>query len=77
MRLKLNLLLKDVAYRFCISTSTASRTFNKLISVLHLRLQFLIQWPKREILRAAMPMDFRNSFGNRLLRSLCKDHPTY
>ena len=66
MRLKLNLSLQDVAYRFCISTSTASRVFNKLISILHLRLQFLIQWPAREILRATMPMDFRNSFGNKI-----------
>lgn len=66
MRLKLNLSLQDLAYRFGISTATASRVFNKLISILHLRLQFLIEWPEREILRATMPMDFRNSFGNQI-----------
>ena len=37
-----------------------------MISILHLRLQFLIQWPARGILRATMPMDFRNSFGNKI-----------
>jgi transcriptional regulator with XRE-family HTH domain len=64
MRLKLNLSLQDLAYRFGISCATASRIFNKVISVLHRRLQFLIEWPTREVLRATMPMDFRKSFGN-------------
>ena len=63
MRLRLNLPLKDLAYRFKISQPTASRIWHKIITIMHQRMKFLIQWPKREILQATMPMDFRQAFG--------------
>ena len=63
MRLRLNLPLKDLAYRFKISQPTASRIWHKIITIMDQRMKFLIQWPKREILQATMPMDFRQAFG--------------
>ncbi|XP_077993128.1 uncharacterized protein LOC144447095 [Glandiceps talaboti] len=66
MRLRLNLQLQDLAYRFHISQSTASRIFTKWIDVMSVRLNFLIIWPDREVLRETMPAEFCKSFGNRV-----------
>ncbi|XP_061883466.1 uncharacterized protein LOC133634844 isoform X1 [Entelurus aequoreus] len=55
MRLRLNLPILDLAYRFQISQPTASRICNKVLSVLHERLQFLIEWPEGDLLRHPMP----------------------
>ncbi|CAL9689341.1 unnamed protein product [Knipowitschia caucasica] len=66
MRLRLNLPLKDLAYRFEISESTACRIFREVLSVLNRRLLFLIEWPHREALRATMPMEFRQAFGSKV-----------
>ena len=63
LRLRLNLSLQDLAFRFKVSCSTASRIWHKLICVLHERLEFLIEWPEREVLQATMPMSFRQAFG--------------
>ena len=63
LRLRLNLSLQDLAFRFKVSCSTASRIWHKLIGVLHERLEFLIEWPEREVLQATMPMSFRQAFG--------------
>ena len=46
--LRLNLPFKDLAYRFKISQPTASRIWHKIINIMHQRMKFLIQWPKRE-----------------------------
>ena len=66
MRLRLNLPLKDLAYRFKISPSTVSRIWHKMINVLHLRLGFLIEWPERDMLQATMPIEFRQTFGTKV-----------
>lgn len=66
MRLRLNLPLKDLAYRFKISPSTVSRIWHKMINVLHLRLGFLIEWPERDMLQATMPIEFRQAFGTKV-----------
>jgi len=63
MRLKLNLPLQDLGYRFKISTSTVSRIFYRWIDVMNERLNFLIKWPEREELRKTMPMVFQKNFG--------------
>ena len=49
VKLRLNLLMEDIAYRFGISLSTASYTFSKWIDILFTRLQFLISWPQKDI----------------------------
>lgn len=66
MRLRLNLPLKDLAYRFGISQPTVSRIWRKWINVLYKRTQFLIQWPERDLLQATMPMEFRKAFGTKV-----------
>ncbi len=59
MKMRLNLAGQDLAYRFCISKSTVSRTFIFVTEVLYVKLKPLILWPSREILYKTMPMDFR------------------
>lgn len=63
LRLRLNFPLKDLAFRFNISLSTASRVWHKLIDILHDNLEFLLEWPERHVLRDTMPMAFREAFG--------------
>lgn len=63
LRLRLNLQLKDLAFRFNISPPTASRVWHKIIDTLHERLEFQIEWPERHVLQATMPMGFRQAFG--------------
>ena len=63
LRLRLNVPLQDLAYRFKVSVSTASRVFNRWIDVMRVRLDFLIHWPEREELRKTMPLVFRQNFG--------------
>lgn len=66
IRLRLNVLLRDLAYRFKVSESTASRIFEKWIEILDERLKHLVYWPEREELRKTMPVSFRQSFGNKV-----------
>ncbi|XP_077529339.1 uncharacterized protein LOC144141698 [Haemaphysalis longicornis] len=63
MRLRLNLPLQDIAYRFLVSQPTVSRIVNKWLDVAYVRLSMAIRWPERHVLRATMPMAFRKSFG--------------
>jgi len=63
MRLKLNLPIQDLAFRFQTSTSTVSRTFLVVIHILYVRLKHLLYWPEREELRKTMPFEFRKHFG--------------
>ncbi|XP_065668178.1 uncharacterized protein LOC136088399 [Hydra vulgaris] len=62
MKLRLNLLEQDIAYRFGISQLTVSRIFKKLFLVMARRLFFFIKWPERDILRRTMPTCFRDFF---------------
>ena len=66
MRIKLSLPLQDLAYRFDISVSTASRIFHRWMDVLYTRLNFLIHWPDRDELRKTMPSIFQQNFGNKV-----------
>lgn len=42
------------------------RVWHKLIHIIHNRLEFLIEWPERDVLKATMPMAFREAFGCRV-----------
>lgn len=66
MRLRLNLSLTDLAFRFNISPPTASRVWHKIIDVLYSRLRFLIKWPERHVLHTTMPMAFKQAFGSKV-----------
>ena len=62
MRLRLNLMLEDLAYRFRVSSSTASRIFLKWLDLMYARLKFLVAWPSRDIMEKNMPMVFKQLY---------------
>jgi len=64
MKLRLNLPLTDIGFRFNISCSTASLIFRKVIYLLEHMFKKLIYWPEREALRSIIPMSFFKTFGN-------------
>ena len=59
MRLRLNLSLQDLAYRFDVHKSTICRVFAYTIDVLFIKLKPVIIWPERDVLLKTMPMCFR------------------
>ncbi|XP_047142391.1 uncharacterized protein LOC124816740 isoform X1 [Hydra vulgaris] len=67
MRLRLNLTLKDLAYRFEVSNSTISSVFIELTDVLFIYLRQLIKWPAREQLWKTTPSCFRKHFGTKVV----------
>ena len=66
MRLRLNLTIQDLAYRFDISKSTASKVFLKWIDIMYVGTNFLIRWPERDELVATMPLSFRQYFKTKV-----------
>lgn len=74
---------EDLAYRFNVSVSTVSRTFQAWMIVMDCRLQPFIKWPEREALWHTMPQCFQQSFGKKsqssllVLKFLLTDHQTY
>ena len=58
MRLRLGLLEQDLADRFCVSTSTVSRTLITWYTVLADHLRHLITWPSRDVIASRMPQCF-------------------
>ncbi|XP_062609017.1 uncharacterized protein LOC134270785 [Saccostrea cucullata] len=64
LRLRLGLLLEDLANRFNVSVSTCSKIFNLWIDFLFVQLQPLIMWPSRDTINATMPISFKRKFSN-------------
>ena len=62
MRLRLNLRMEDLAYRFDIGSSTASDIFSRYIDLIYVHLKFLIKWPSQEVCRANMPQVFKDLY---------------
>ncbi|VDI47584.1 Hypothetical predicted protein [Mytilus galloprovincialis] len=62
MKLKLNLLFDDLARRFGISKSLASKMFNAWMPVLAEKLKDLVAWLPRETIRACCPESFRENY---------------
>ena len=62
MRLRLGLLLEDLSARFGVTTSVASRIFQKWLNVMFQRLKFLIKWPLREVIEENMPPAFKQLY---------------
>ena len=62
MRLRLNLLLEDIAHRFGIAKSTVTTICNLWIDVMAVRLSFLIKWAPKEIVQDNMPQIFRATY---------------
>jgi len=63
MKLRLNLGVQDLAYRFNVSAGCVSKIFSDTIHVMYVRMKPLILWPGREELQKSMPMEFRKHFG--------------
>ena len=57
---------EDLAYRFNVSVSTVSRTFQAWMIVMDCWLQPFIKWPEREALWHTMPQCFQQSFGKKV-----------
>ncbi|CAN8010990.1 unnamed protein product [Ixodes pacificus] len=66
VRLRLNLPLQDLAYRFQVSQSTITRIVDKWLDAAYLKLPKAVKWPGRDVLRKSMPMAFRRTFGTRV-----------
>ena len=66
MKLRLNMPLQDLAYRFKVSHCTVSRIFSSWLVVMDIRLFPLISWPEREQLWRTMPQCFMYSFGKKV-----------
>ena len=58
MRLRLGLVVEDVADRFQISVGTCSRVFHTWIKVIAQEMKVIFPWPSRERVKAAMPKQF-------------------
>ena len=65
IKLRLNVPLQDLAYRFVVSVTTVSRIFSFWMVVMDVRLKFMISWPERELLWKTMPMCFQYAFGKK------------
>ncbi len=60
MRLKMNLGVDYLAYRFGVSQSTVTNTFTDVIDVMFYKMvPALVTWPTREALRKTLPTIFR------------------
>ena len=64
MRLRLNLSVQDLGYRFGIHASTVSRVFQSCIQTMYSSMDFLVYWPEREQLKLTLPMSFRQKFSS-------------
>ena len=62
MRLRLNLRIEDLSYRFGIAVSSTGDIFHKWIDRMHAHLKFLIKWPTQETCRTNMPQLFKDLY---------------
>ena len=62
MRLRLRLLIDDLAFRFKISGALASSIFTTWIKLMSKELSWLIVWPDRNIIRRNLPAMFRKYY---------------
>nr|XP_047122674.1 uncharacterized protein LOC124806102 [Hydra vulgaris] len=63
MELRLGTPIQDLAFRFDISYSVASKTFKNILHILYVRMKPLIYWPERKELQQSMPLSYRQHFG--------------
>ena len=60
MKLKLSLLLTDLAFRFGLELCDVNRIYSKWVRALSRAMKFLIIWPDRQALRKNLPRCFKN-----------------
>lgn len=61
-RLRLNLSISDLSYRFFVSAVTAGRIFHSWIEDLFINFKCLIKWPGQEIARRNLPCVFADLY---------------
>ena len=66
MKLRLNVLFQDLAYRFEVFLTSVSRIFTSWIHAMDLRWSDFIYWPEKEQLWKTMPMCFQYTFGRKV-----------
>ena len=62
LRLQLGLMEQDLAHRFGVSQSTASRVTTTWINLLYLKLKEILIWMKKECVHSAMPQQFKKQY---------------
>ena len=62
MRLRLGLLLEDLADRFFIAKSTCGNIVDKWLDYLHVKFSFLVTWPSKSVIMNTMPNKFRRKY---------------
>ena len=65
-RLRLNLSLTDLTYRYGVCVNTASKVFHTCVYIMWKKLSRFILWPEREVLRKTMPSEFLISFSQKV-----------
>lgn len=63
MKVKLNLLNQDLAYRFQISDSAVSRIINGGLPEIAKALAFLVRWPEKEEILRTLPSVFKPTYS--------------
>lgn len=66
MRLRLGLLVKDLEYRFKISSSSVSRIFNKWILIMRTAMESMIFLPSLDTLKQRVPTCFQDFSNTRI-----------
>ncbi|XP_038068247.1 uncharacterized protein LOC119737753 isoform X2 [Patiria miniata] len=64
MRLRRNLPLQDLGYRFNVASSTASRLFERWIDTMAVRLQHLIMFPEHTVMDSRISREFATVLGD-------------
>ncbi|XP_041376829.1 uncharacterized protein LOC121389298 [Gigantopelta aegis] len=64
VRLRLGLLIEDLADRFKISKGTCSVIISRWVNYLHIKLSFLLVWPTRQVNLETMPKQFKSKYPN-------------
>ena len=67
MRLRLNLPVQDLAYRYGVGVSVISRCFSEIFDLLCVNLVNVVHWPSRDDLVVSMPMSFREKYGTKVV----------
>jgi len=63
MKLRLNLLNEDIAYRFGIHKTSVSKIFHTRLHILYVKLKDFIMRPERSIVRKTLPTIFKPHFS--------------
>lgn len=64
VRLRLVLLLRDLAQRFSVSTTSVNRRFTAWINYMYLRLGSIIIWPSKDYITSTMPESVKEKYPN-------------